>query len=286
MGMEIFSWKLLHGVVPADVNIQAKGIYLSSRCNCCSESPNRIPHLQALYVAGRWNQWWPAPTQVCSSKSNRRLAPLIIFWEIWKARNACHFDGTPVLVPAAIGQISWWLSRISSAQSKLPNKGLCSSSGNYFAGGQSKLRAQRHCRFQFVRWVVPSSGWFKLNIDGSSCGNPGLSGGGGLCRNDSGALIFAFYVGYGMGSNNRAELRAVRDSLSLCRSFGLSTVEVETDSKLVANMLNGRSHPSWIWNPWLKRIKNFKRLGTFVFIVIPREGNAPADSLACSGRDL
>ena len=31
-----------------------------------------------------------------------------------------------------------------------------------------------------VRWLNPLSNWFKLNSDGSSRGNPGLAGGGGL----------------------------------------------------------------------------------------------------------
>ena len=32
----------------------------------------------------------------------------------------------------------------------------------------------------FVKWHVPLSGWAKLNTDGSSLGNLGLAGGGGV----------------------------------------------------------------------------------------------------------
>ena len=31
-----------------------------------------------------------------------------------------------------------------------------------------------------VRWNSPSIGWYKLNLDGSSLGNPGRASGGGL----------------------------------------------------------------------------------------------------------
>ena len=37
-----------------------------------------------------------------------------------------------------------------------------------------------------IRWSKPEAGWLKLNTDGSSLGNPGLAGGGGLIRNDEG----------------------------------------------------------------------------------------------------
>ena len=38
-----------------------------------------------------------------------------------------------------------------------------------------------------VRWHPPPSGFFKLNTDGSSLGNLGLAGAGGLLRNSDGS---------------------------------------------------------------------------------------------------
>nr|POE88614.1 putative ribonuclease h protein [Quercus suber] len=37
-----------------------------------------------------------------------------------------------------------------------------------------------------VRWLPSPFNWFKLNSDGSSMGNPGLAGGGGLIQNEDG----------------------------------------------------------------------------------------------------
>ena len=34
-----------------------------------------------------------------------------------------------------------------------------------------------------IRWERPEAGWFRLNLDGSSMGNPGPAGSGGLIRN-------------------------------------------------------------------------------------------------------
>ena len=37
-----------------------------------------------------------------------------------------------------------------------------------------------------VSWCKPSVGWYKLNSDGASVGNPGKAGGGGLIRDYQG----------------------------------------------------------------------------------------------------
>ena len=37
-----------------------------------------------------------------------------------------------------------------------------------------------------IQWSKPEASWLKLNTDGSSLGNPGLAGGGGLIRNEEG----------------------------------------------------------------------------------------------------
>ena len=43
-----------------------------------------------------------------------------------------------------------------------------------------------------IKWVSPPLGWFKLNTDGSSLGNPGLEGGGGVIRNYVGDWVGGF----------------------------------------------------------------------------------------------
>ena len=40
-----------------------------------------------------------------------------------------------------------------------------------------------------VRWLHPPSNWFKLNLDGSSRGNLGFAGDGGLIRNEKGEWV-------------------------------------------------------------------------------------------------
>ena len=45
-----------------------------------------------------------------------------------------------------------------------------------------------------ISWQFPPLTWFKLNSDGSSLGNPGKAGGGGLIRNDKGEWLSSVCV--------------------------------------------------------------------------------------------
>ena len=66
-----------------------------------------------------------------------------------------------------------------------------------------------------VRWEKSPLNWYKLNIDGASCGNPGRAGGGGVIRDSARNWIkgFARYIGY--TTCIIAEFWALRDGLQL-----------------------------------------------------------------------
>ncbi|KAK4406452.1 putative ribonuclease H protein [Sesamum angolense] len=60
-----------------------------------------------------------------------------------------------------------------------------------------------------VRWHAPFPSWFKLNIDGSSLGNPGLAGAAGIIRDSAGHVHLAYQFALGTGTSVLAELTAV-----------------------------------------------------------------------------
>ncbi len=59
----------------------------------------------------------------------------------------------------------------------------------YLIGSYSKVKLKSHIP---VKWTPPPLGWFKLNTDGSSLGNPRLAGGGGVIRNHLGEWVGGF----------------------------------------------------------------------------------------------
>ncbi|KAL0013291.1 hypothetical protein SO802_000360 [Lithocarpus litseifolius] len=89
-----------------------------------------------------------------------------------------------------------------------------------------------------VQWSKLANGWVKLNTDGSSLGNPGLAGGGGLIRDEEAKWIVNFAHKIGKTTSFIAELWALRDGLNVCISHNFAAMEVELDAKANPNYTN------------------------------------------------
>ena len=88
-----------------------------------------------------------------------------------------------------------------------------------------------------VSWCFPPPSWFKLNSDGSSLGNSGKAGGGGLIRNDKGEWLKGYARNVGYSTSVAVELWALRDSLRLCIALKLPAMIIELDVKLIVDLL-------------------------------------------------
>ena len=104
-----------------------------------------------------------------------------------------------------------------------------------------KIKMQRSKVVVNVRWNKPPIGWFKLNTDGASMGNPGKAGGGGLIRDSVGFWVKGFSRSLGTGTSMLAECWALRDGLFLAIQLGIQNLEVELDAKVVVDLINSNS---------------------------------------------
>ncbi|KAL0016957.1 hypothetical protein SO802_004026 [Lithocarpus litseifolius] len=88
----------------------------------------------------------------------------------------------------------------------------------------------------------------KINIkrgtDGSSLGNPGLAGGGGLIRDENGDWVVGFARKIGIANSFMAELWALRDGLLLCLQTHVRAVIVEMDSKVIVDTFSTHAEAS------------------------------------------
>ena len=83
-----------------------------------------------------------------------------------------------------------------------------------FLGAHTKAR--RFTTSIQVRWNAPPDKWFKLNSDGSSMGNPGKAGGGGIICDFKGDWVSGYARAIGFTTSVAAELWALRDGINLC----------------------------------------------------------------------
>ena len=75
--------------------------------------------------------------------------------------------------------------------------------------------------------------FIKLNTDGSSLGNPGMAGVGGLLCNSAGAWVSGFSLNMGIASNNISELGAIRQGLILAWDLDFKFIYIKIDSMTV-----------------------------------------------------
>ncbi|XP_058071222.1 uncharacterized protein LOC131220289 [Magnolia sinica] len=147
-----------------------------------------------------------------------------------------------------ISKVSHWLREIGSSILDLDKYSMAES---IILQALMINRSNLHSagKLIIVRWTKPPKDRLKLNIDGSSRGNPGESGGGSVCKDHLCRIIIAYHRYYGSASNTVVEAQAMLDGLNICSNLGLANIIVETDSKLIANATEDSLAPN-PWNIW------------------------------------
>jgi ribonuclease HI len=79
-----------------------------------------------------------------------------------------------------------------------------------------------------------------MQFDGGSRGNPGISGSGAVIYNSSGLELHSVSkLLNGSHTNNQAEYNALIIGLELAKEHGYRKLEIQGDSNLVVNQVNG-----------------------------------------------
>nr|POE59942.1 rhodanese-like domain-containing protein 14, chloroplastic [Quercus suber] len=92
-----------------------------------------------------------------------------------------------------------------------------------------------------TRWNNPSIGWHKLNTNGTSIGNSGKAGGGGVIKDCHKVWVKGHSRSIGYTTSVLAEWWTLWDSLILGIQLGVNQLEVELDVKVIVELLNVRS---------------------------------------------
>ncbi|XP_042965908.1 uncharacterized protein LOC122299590 [Carya illinoinensis] len=295
-------WKALNHSLSVDVRIRHLGIPLASRCECCehrciedqdhvlatgkvaSDVWRRASILMGMPYDHRrpWKanmELWFRKASLSTQKGTLLgIVPVIITWSLWVWRCKARMEGK-----MQNGDRLW-----GTIKAALAWVGLRLRTSKRFSDGDDKvlrnlgipMKVGHNTSPCLVKWNKPSVGWAKLNVDGSSLGNPGQMGAGGIIRDDKGRMMWAYAKEMEVGTNNEAELRALYYGLKYCKDLALEKIEIEVDSLLVANWLRGGRCSIWYLEDYWEEIQDI--LNTLVFKVMHvfREGNAGADFLA------
>lgn len=131
-----------------------------------------------------------------------------------------------------------------------------------------------------VRWEKPSSGWMKLNTDGTANTSLGSAGGGGLIRDEWGNWVLGFSRKIGNANSFMVETQALRDGLLLCQHLNPNAVIIELDAKALVDALNNPLYSNFVISPLFEDCKQLAAQIPHVSIKHSyREGNRCADHL-------
>lgn len=74
-----------------------------------------------------------------------------------------------------------------------------------------------------VQWCKTLDSWMKLNLDGSSLGNPSSIRGGGITKKRTANILVAYSIPFGVSSNNKVEIEAAVFGLAWCLHLGCNS---------------------------------------------------------------
>ena len=161
------------------------------------------------------------------------------------------------------------------------NLGLVDKGFASISSKRSQPLRRKVCRVG--RWQPPPDAILKINIDGSSHGNPGKAGVGGIVRDMDDNVIFIFSIHKGVHSNNVMEALAIKLAMERACSLGWRRMVCESDSQIVVDMINNQRVDDSSWKI-ASLVREILHLSSFVdgisFCHIPREWNGVADVLA------
>ena len=282
-----FLWQCYHLSVPVRVTLASRGLNVPPYCPRClvanetlihmlRDCPDSISFWQAFNIPAACKQSFSFPvsewlhfncTSTCSFDGTLSWQSVFAFglWNLWLRRNQVFFNARPCLPDPFTSTMSY-TSEFFCLLGKGPK---C-----------------RNLNPTPVKWTPPSLGWAKLNTDGSSRGNPGIAGGGGVIRDSFGVWVGGFSRAIGHTTSVQAELRALKDGLNIAIDLEISYLDIEMDSLVAVNLVNSTA----ITNVFLSSIVGdcrclLEKFERFTLKHIYREANGVADILAKAGCD-
>ena len=131
-----------------------------------------------------------------------------------------------------------------------------------------------------MEWVPPPRGCLKLNFDGSSKGNPGPAGFGGIITGDEGQIIMVYSGPMGTTTSNEAEVTGLLEGVKMLSTLSTSPLAIEGDSKLTIGWARKAINIPWKIKHIIDELSEITKDWNITWNSIPRSANHVADHLA------
>ncbi|CAN6676537.1 unnamed protein product [Malus baccata var. baccata] len=284
-----FMWKTLNAAIATMTNLYQRRSSTTSLCPICQMRSETITHLflecpwvKEVWFGGSlslrinqseittWDCWLFKMFDLAKGANEARvhLFSFIAFtcWHIWKARCNFLFNKHHIYPPQVIAAICFSVSAFRDAKTNMPRPIV----------GCSQVSGGR------VSWSPPSSGFVKVNVDGSWVASDGTGFTGVVARDAEGMFLAACRYKVKATSVAMVEAMAIMHGCNLGISKGWRLIVVESDSSdSISCLKNSARNGSWDAFPFIAKCSILG--GSFQecrWSWVPRSANSAADLLA------
>ncbi|KAG9452986.1 hypothetical protein H6P81_005890 [Aristolochia fimbriata] len=162
-------------------------------------------------------------------------------WAIWEERNRRVFHSKSLTWEEVADQTQTRVVQWLGAKGVFASMDLCTVRSSGYALATSSSTGHNPVA---AVWLPPPEGKLKVNVDGSSMGNPGPAGFG-VFRDSEGNILMSYSGSLGVDDSTSAETHGVLQTLRLFRAHFSGELIVEGDSKNVIGWCRQTSAPPW-----------------------------------------
>ncbi|KAF7825156.1 putative RNA-directed DNA polymerase [Senna tora] len=273
---KVFLWRACLGIIPTVESLERRGMIISEDCCMCNNAPEDVFHalvdclnLQILWVMASFDyssrvyhanilEWLVVEAVEWSEEKLATLA--VAMYHAWERRNKKKFTSEEIRAEDLWPRVERVMDEFQT--------GTFSDDGN---------RAEPT---RFV-WEKPEYPFTKLNVDATGSKEGGGSMGG-ILRDDTGNCVGA-YMHSVLYPNDPTLLEAVaiRKGLEMALKVGRTHVMVESDAKLVIDMLKTLCDQISTLNALCRDILRFcSNFQVVSFNWVPRMSNLIADFIS------
>ncbi|KAL3520078.1 hypothetical protein ACH5RR_018227 [Cinchona calisaya] len=141
---------------------------------------------------------------------------------------------------------------------------LRSVEGFLYAKDKSKVLATKLYSSQPDKLISSLESARLIVLDSSSLGNLEQSGRGGVARYNSGDVLFGFATSFSQRIGLQAEAQALLHGIKLCISHSINHATIEIESRVLLDIIRGKSAISWTLDAIVREIQDSLRQGHFI----------------------
>ncbi|KAL3502510.1 hypothetical protein ACH5RR_036959 [Cinchona calisaya] len=157
---------------------------------------------------------------------------------MYKTRNMGFYEESASTEAQVIFNVGWVLTDISSAGPITLSRStvFCL----HASGFPSIMTRQPQEQILVISWTPCSTGFYELNVNGLSAGNPGSSGRGSVIRDHHGCFFFRFCEYYGTATSLVVECCVLLVGIKWCIRENFLQVVIDSNSKALVDIIQDR----------------------------------------------